>query len=732
MKFDMKYKYIDIIRVIACIAVLFYHFGILKGGYLAVCIFFVLSGYLSCVSASKKDFSIISYYLNRLLKIYLPLLIVVFLSIFAISFFQDINWINLKPETTSVLLGYNNIWQLNANLDYFARHIDSPFIHLWYISIMLQFELIFPFLYIGLKKIGDKINKNVPCFITLILAIFSYIYFCKLNMDGNIMMAYYNTFSRVFSLFFGMFLGFVQIYHQPSKSKIDNRILFSIYYLILIILFVFIDAKSNFLMISMLLTTIISCKLIIYSINVKNKKTIFDKVIDFLSNISYEIYLVQYPIIFIFQYISISAYIKIPVILLLIIFVSFILKFCINKNSRPKFLKYILCLVMMFIFLYGEIKYFQAKDHTSEMKILEQQLSENEKMMQDMQAKYEANFKENEDNWSSVFEDLENEEVGLENVVTNLNIIGIGDSVMLGAIDHLYQKFPNGYFDAQISRTAWMANGILTKLKSNNMLGNVVVLNLGSNGDCPEWCKKEIMDTIGNRKVFWINTTNYNYVNNELISLSKKYDNLYIIDWKNISKNHPEYFIADKIHLTAKGKEVYAKVIYDSIYEVYLEEYNIKKENLMNKYEEEYKNKITFYGNDILINAYANLKEDFNNSSFIIDKNYSYEILRQKVEDSILKNSLNYNVVFAFDSTLQLTELQYLELIKLCENHNIYILDINNNVNNMKLENVKIINFYDDLINNSDYLMVDKIHLTEKGNQALYELIKRSLTFNNQ
>jgi len=152
----------------------------------------------------------------------------------------------------------------------------------------------------------------------------------------------------------------------------------------------------------------------------------------------------------------------------------------------------------------------------------------------------------------------------------------------------------------------------------------------------------------------------------------------------------------------------------------------------MNKYEEEYKNKITFYGNDILINAYANLKEDFNNSSFIIDKNYSYEILRQKVEDSILKNSLNYNVVFAFDSTLQLTELQYLELIKLCENHNIYILDINNNVNNMKLENVKIINFYDDLINNSDYLMVDKIHLTEKGNQALYELIKRSLTFNNQ
>ena len=49
------YKNLNIIRVIACIAVLFYHLGILKGGYLAVCTFFVLSGYLSCVTSFKKE-----------------------------------------------------------------------------------------------------------------------------------------------------------------------------------------------------------------------------------------------------------------------------------------------------------------------------------------------------------------------------------------------------------------------------------------------------------------------------------------------------------------------------------------------------------------------------------------------------------------------------------------------------------------------------------------------------
>lgn len=151
------YKYLDILRIISCIGVLFYHLDILKGGYLAVCTFFTLSGYLSCYSLlNKEKISIKDYYLNRLKKLYLPLLIVVFITITIISFIPNIIWLNLKPETTSILLGYNNFWQLTANLDYFARHIDSPFIHLWYLSILFQFDLIFPFAFILLNKIKKK------------------------------------------------------------------------------------------------------------------------------------------------------------------------------------------------------------------------------------------------------------------------------------------------------------------------------------------------------------------------------------------------------------------------------------------------------------------------------------------------------------------------------------------------------------------------------------------------
>ena len=76
------YGKIDLIRVISCLAILLYHIGILKGGYLAVCTFFVLSGYLSVISCFKKEkISLKEYYLNKFKKLYLPVLVIVFTSL---------------------------------------------------------------------------------------------------------------------------------------------------------------------------------------------------------------------------------------------------------------------------------------------------------------------------------------------------------------------------------------------------------------------------------------------------------------------------------------------------------------------------------------------------------------------------------------------------------------------------------------------------------------------------
>ena len=157
---EKKYfKNIDFVRLFACIMILLYHLGIVKGGYLAVCTFFVFSGYFSCISLfNKEKVSLKEYYSNKILRLYLPLIVVVFISITCTSLFSK-TWLNLKPESTSIVLGYNNYWQLSSSMDYFSSHINSPFIHLWYIAILLQFDLIFPYIFMLLKKVGDKFNK---------------------------------------------------------------------------------------------------------------------------------------------------------------------------------------------------------------------------------------------------------------------------------------------------------------------------------------------------------------------------------------------------------------------------------------------------------------------------------------------------------------------------------------------------------------------------------------------
>ena len=438
----------------------------------------------------------------------------------------------------------------------------------------------------------------------------------------------------------------------------------------------------------MIITTLISFKLIDYgTIVIKNNLSIFNKIIKYAAQISYEIYLFQYPLIFLFQYINIDSFLKIPIIIILTIILSYILNFSINFNKDKKLNipKYIMSIIISCVSLYGIYQYVLAQDHTLEMKTLEEQLVQNEKEILEKQKEYESKLQQEENDWNLILENLENGESELNDVVSNLQIVGIGDSVMLGATPNLYKEFPNSYFDAEISRSAWVVNTIVQNLKNKNMLGEIVIFNLGANGDCSEACKIKIIENCEDREVFWLTVTNDDsvHVNDKLLNLASKYDNLHIIDWNSISKGHTEYFVADGIHLTESGRKAYTTAIYDSIYELYLEKYNNKKDEIINEHDEQIKSKISFYGNDILLNAFDYLQTDFGDSKFVINKDFNYETLKEEIEKSIQDNTLTYKIVFAFDNTTNLSLAEYEELIKLCLDHEIYIISTNKSINDL-------------------------------------------------
>ena len=108
----------------------------------------------------------------------------------------------------------------NVNKDYFTRNINSPFIHLWYISILLQFDLVFPLIFTLLKRVENKVKNNISTIIVAFFTIFTSILFYYMSNTQDFMMAYYNSFARSFSILFGILLALVHYKYNIKFSRI--------------------------------------------------------------------------------------------------------------------------------------------------------------------------------------------------------------------------------------------------------------------------------------------------------------------------------------------------------------------------------------------------------------------------------------------------------------------------------------------------------------------------------
>ena len=723
---EKKYfKRLDYIRIASCIMVLLYHLNILKGGFLAVCTFFALSGYLSLTSALKNNnFSIKKYYISRIKKIYIPLLIVVLATVILAKVIPNITWVNLKNETTSALLGYNNFWQLSANLDYFTRHVNSPFMHLWYIAILLQFELIFPILFKILKKLDKKINNNISTIFVFLLLVVSVIVFIYMSRTYDIMIVYYNTFARCFSIIFGVFIAL--IYHKFNiKSglvfKKYNTLIYYLYMILLIALSIFITSETKHYEIFMIIATVISVRLIEYSTIKASRKGNNSKIVELLSKPSYEIYLVQYPIIFFMQSLEMNSIIKTLLIIALTLIISIVLHLLLNMLPKKKSGKVLKVIIFAPIIIFGSYLLIVEKDNTKEMKELEDRLNENLKVIEQKNSEYMKSLEEEQKEWEETLKSMDVDEEKIAEIVTNLPVVGVGDSVMLGTIYDLYDKFPKGYFDGKVSRSLTAGISLLEELKNQGKLGNTVILTLTNNGDYSNYTNKRLMDVLEDRQVYWVEGSNNDdpKFNEKFREFAKDYDNIHLVEWEKLAKEHPEYLCSDGVHPNVPGMEPFAKAIYDKICEFYKKEYTSKKDEAVKKHEEETKNKIAFYGNDVLTNSFSLIQDKFEKAVFNAKSDYKFDTLYEEIKNKVNSKKIENTLVFIFDKELKMSKEEYQKIIDLCENCKIYICNISEKDVSFKNANVKVINFNSEIKQNKDYMMSDNVHLSKKGNEAL-------------
>lgn len=577
---------LDGLRGIAVIGVILYHIFpyTVKGGFLGVSLFFVLSGYLLAITSErsweKNNFTVRSFYKKRIKRIYPSLFIVVFITIGALKLLAPDVLDGIRKEIVSIFLGYNNIWQITQNSSYFARIANaSPFTHLWMLSIEIQFYLLWPLIFLLYKFIRKSRFKNYSDYLFIILALISIIALIILYKPGqDPSRVYYGTDTRIFSLFLGAYVGVRQKskrYYRWSVSRKKKNILwFGICMLIILVSFIVIDGQAAITYrIGLLGSSLIFCEIIKLAANVQLPigELLDFKPLSWIGTRSYEIYLWQYPVIFIFQYLKLDKFVySVPLMIIIILLLSEWLYLVVNavmgkfkfQGTKLKCSKKaglgLMILITVFGLCFGGYNTIIAPNNKKDSQIkLQEELKRNsEKLTQQQTEKTEV---------SQNTEQKANANASLD------SITAVGDSVMLGASPYIKEILPSCMIDAKESRQVVDSKDVFNSISSQGNLGDIVIIGLGTNGPFELSEGQALIDSFGNDKtIYWITAYGEHLqwqdsVNETIYELANKNANVNIIDWAEAADSHSEWFYYDGIHLSVDGQKAYADLIFQSI-----------------------------------------------------------------------------------------------------------------------------------------------------------------------
>ncbi len=148
-----------------------------------------------------------------------------------------------------------------------------------------------------------------------------------------------------------------------------------------------------------------------------------------------------------------------------------------------------------------------------------------------------------------------------------MEIVGVGDSVMVSGLSALYATFPNGYFDALFGRTIYAGIEVLRGLEQSGHLGDVLVFSLGANSYIQEEDVEELIRLSDGHPTFFISAYGVSNDSNDVMKrVIARHPDAYYIDWESVAfPNRARYILSDGLHLTDAGAEVYANLIADEI-----------------------------------------------------------------------------------------------------------------------------------------------------------------------
>lgn len=292
-------KDIDGLRAVAVLPVVAFHAGIdfLRGGFVGVDVFFVISGYL-ITSLLMKDivagkFSIAKFYERRVRRIF-PALIAVLLGTFVFAWLYSLpsEMVDLSKSAIAAVLSVSNIFFLMQAGYFDGTALSKPLLHTWSLAVEEQFYIFWPLLLWATCKLVNN-RPRAMTWTVAILSFFLSAYGAFHFKDAS----YYLVFTRAWELMLGALVAFDAL---PVPKIESLREAYSFAGLVLIVASVFmINGDMPFPGVIALPPTLGAAMII--AVGRVNARTVTGRLLSirpvtFIGLISYSLYLWHWPI----------------------------------------------------------------------------------------------------------------------------------------------------------------------------------------------------------------------------------------------------------------------------------------------------------------------------------------------------------------------------------------------------------------------------------------------------
>ena len=594
----MRIKWFSLIRITGLLLVLLYHFfqTIFPGGFFGVDVFFTFSGFLITSLlleefGQKGKIDILGFFRRRFYRIFPPVVLMI-LVVMPFTFLVRQDYIaGIGSQIAGVLGFMTNFYEMLTGGSYESQFIPHLFVHNWSLAVEVHYYILWGLAVWFLSK-RAKSSGQLRGTVFLLSSAAFIISFLSMFIGSFIVSSYstvyFSSFTHVYPFFLGSVLATLVGVRQTTTlvKRLNNTwdlkktlLVFGAGLGVLLLLTFFVKFNYLFAYLLGFLLASLAALLMIVAARLLHEKTPTieePKVISFLADTSYAVYLFHWPFYIIFSQLMSNL----PAVILTTIFsylfasLSFyvIEPFIAGKNTsllqrvkeiphiQPIFagsVGFLSLLTLIVMLIAPQVGAFETDLMVNGLNQAQTNITRTKTM-------------------------ADQAEASRYNIAEGVSIIG--DSVTLRATPGLKEVLPDAQTDGQVSRNTKQANAIMLNHSQNKVLPKIVVIATGVNN--PEDYKADIDSLITNlpKGHQLVLVTPYEgdttqatqpYVEqyaSYVREVAQKYPYIEVADWNQVSKDHPDIWKGtDQVHFGSdntkleEGAKLYAETIASAI-----------------------------------------------------------------------------------------------------------------------------------------------------------------------